>query len=37
MCTADNQYLEFIVEGGEFQKYSDLWFRKLDEYYSKFL
>lgn len=37
MCTADNQYLEFIVEGIEFQKYSDLWFRKLDEYYSKFL
>jgi hypothetical protein len=37
MCTADNQYLEFIVEGTEFQKYSDLWFRKLDEYYSKFL
>jgi hypothetical protein len=37
MCTADNQYLEFIVEGSEFQKYSDLWFRKLDEYYSKFL
>lgn len=37
MCTADNQYLEFIVEGTEFKKYSDLWFRKLDEYYSKFL
>ncbi len=37
MCTADNQYPEFIVEGSEFQKYSDLWFRKLDEYYSKFL
>lgn len=37
MCTADNQYLEFIVEGMEFDKYTDLWFRKLDEYYSKFL
>jgi genome maintenance exonuclease 1 len=37
MCTADNQYLEFIVEGVEFDKYTDLWFRKLEEYYSKFL
>lgn len=37
MCTADNQYLEFIVEGTEFDKYVDVWFRKLDEYYTKFL
>lgn len=37
MCTADNQYLEFIVEGAEFDGYVDIWFRKLDEYYSKFL
>jgi len=37
MCTADNQYLEFIVEGAEFDGYIDIWFRKLDEYYSKFL
>lgn len=37
MCTADNQYLEFIIEGVEFDKYTDLWFHKLDEYYSKFL
>jgi len=37
MCTADNQYLEFVIAGAEFDKYTDLWFRKLDEYYSKFL
>ena len=37
MCTADNQYLEFIVEGVEFDNYTDMWFRKLDEYYCKFL
>jgi hypothetical protein len=37
MCTADNQYLEFIIEGAEFDSYADKWFRKLDEYYSKFL
>lgn len=37
MCTADNQYLEFVIEGTEFDKYTDLWFRKLEDYYSKFL
>jgi genome maintenance exonuclease 1 len=37
MCTADKQYLEFIIEGTEFDKYSDLWFARLEEYYTKFL
>lgn len=37
MCTADNEYLEFIVEGNEFEKYTDMWFDRLDRYYSKFL
>jgi genome maintenance exonuclease 1 len=37
MCTADKQYLEFIIEGKEFDKYSDLWFSRLEEYYTKFL
>jgi genome maintenance exonuclease 1 len=37
MCTADNQYLEFIVEGTEFDSYTDKWFARLDQYYSKFL
>jgi len=37
MCSADFIYQEFIVEGAEFDKYTDLWFRKLEEYYTKFL
>ena len=37
MCSADNQYQEFIVEGKEFDYYTDKWYSRLDEYYSKFL
>lgn len=37
MCSADNQYQEFIVEGVEFDKYSDLWFKRLEQYYATFL
>jgi genome maintenance exonuclease 1 len=37
MCSADNQYQEFIVEGIEFDKYSNLWFKRLEQYYSTFL
>jgi hypothetical protein len=37
MCSADNQYQEFIVEGEEFDKYTDSWYKKLEEYYKQFL
>jgi hypothetical protein len=37
MCTADVEYLEFIVEGSEFDKYRDIWFRRVEQYYQKFL
>lgn len=37
VCTPDNQYQEFIIEGAEFQKYTDRWFVRLEEYYRKFL
>lgn len=36
MCTADNIYQEFIIEGNEFDSWSDQWFRRLEEYYTKF-
>jgi len=29
------QYLEFIVEGNEFDKYENLWWKRLEAYYSK--
>jgi hypothetical protein len=37
MCSADNQYQEFIVEGKEFDYYTDKWYSRLDQYYSQFL
>lgn len=37
MCSADNQYQEFIVEGKEFDHYTGLWYQRLDQYYSQFL
>lgn len=37
MCSADNQYQEFIVEGIDFDKYTDRWYNRLEEYYKQFL
>lgn len=37
MCTADNIYQEFIVEGIEFSKYTDLWFKRVEQYYMQFV
>lgn len=33
MCSADNIYQEFIVEGTEFDHWSDQWFKRLEQYY----
>ena len=37
MCSADNLYQEFILEGPEFVKYTDIWFNRVEQYYMKFL
>lgn len=37
MCSKDNQYQEFIVEGNEFDTWSDRWWKRVEEYYTKFL
>lgn len=37
MCSADNQYQEFIVEGSEFDQWTDRWFKRVEEYYMKFV
>lgn len=37
MCSAANEYQEFIVEGTEFDKYSDMWFKRCEQFYTKFL
>jgi genome maintenance exonuclease 1 len=37
MCTADNIYQEFIIEGQEFAKYTDMWFKRVEQYYMQFI
>jgi genome maintenance exonuclease 1 len=37
MCSADNIYQEFILEGSEFLEYESKWFSRLEEFYSKLL
>lgn len=37
MCSADNQYQEFIVENNEFDLWTDRWFKRVEEYYMKFV
>jgi genome maintenance exonuclease 1 len=37
MCSADNLYQEFILEGPEFVKYTDIWFSRVEKYYMQFL
>ena len=33
MCSADNVYQEFIIEGTEFDEWSNKWFHRLEQYY----
>jgi len=37
MCSADNQYQEFIVEGKEFDDWTNRWFNRVEQYYTQFL
>ena len=37
MCSAANEYQEFIIEGDEFDKYTDMWFKRCEQFYTKFL
>ena len=37
MCTADNVYQEFIIEGNEFDSWTDRWFKRVEQYYMQFL
>jgi genome maintenance exonuclease 1 len=37
MCSAANEYQEFILEGPEFVKYTDIWFKRVEKYYEQFL
>lgn len=37
MCTADNLYQEFLIEGNEFDYWSNEWFKRLEQYYTQLL
>jgi genome maintenance exonuclease 1 len=37
MCTKDNEYQEFIIEGKEFDHYVNEWFKRLEQYYIQFV
>ena len=35
MCSKDYEYQEFISEGAEFNMWKDLWWKRVEEYYTK--
>lgn len=37
MCSADYVYQEFIIEGTEFDTYSNRWWKRVEQYYTQFL
>lgn len=36
MCTPDCKYQEFVIEGEEFEHWKNLWFDRLEQYYTKY-
>lgn len=37
MCSAGYEYQEFIIEGDEFDDWTDKWFKRVEQYYRQFL
>ena len=37
MCDPNAVYQEFVLEGGEFDKYENIWFKRLEQFYSQFV
>ena len=37
MCDPTSLYQEFIIEGNEFDKYTDIWFKRVEQYYMQFV
>ena len=35
MCSRNLDFQEFLLEGNDYQKYRDLWYKRLEEYYTK--
>jgi genome maintenance exonuclease 1 len=34
MCSANNEYQEFVIEGSEFEHYSQRWLSRVEQYYN---
>lgn len=37
MCSRDLQYQEFVLEGSKFDDFTNQWWKRLEQYYTKFL
>ena len=37
MCSAANEYQEFVLEGADFDVYTDKWFNRVEQYYMQFI
>jgi len=37
MCSAANEYQEFVLEGTDFDFYTDKWFNRVEQYYMQFI
>jgi len=37
MCDPNAMYQEFLIEGTEFDKYTNMWFKRVEQYYMQFL
>lgn len=37
MCDPTCAYQEFIIDGTEFDKYTDMWFKRVEQYYMQFI
>jgi len=35
MCSKDNYYQEFVIEGAEYKKYKYKWLERVSKYYDK--
>jgi genome maintenance exonuclease 1 len=33
MCTKDYEYLEFVIEGAEFDHWTEEWLKRVEQYY----
>jgi hypothetical protein len=35
MCSRDCEYQEFVIEGAEFEHYTEEWLKRVEQYYKE--